>query len=137
MGGVRRLILIGSCYDASLGIWSVFDGRGNHPIICVSYAETEQDANVLGSLLARSTRSTLNQALAVYDKVRSAEGRRIILGSRQMGFLFEMNGPSNLRSDMRALGKEIEKRTGWISASSPEDDVRKAVDLFRQRVSLG
>lgn len=90
-----------------------------------------QDANVLAGLLSDSqvTRSTLPTALGIYDKLRVAEGRRIIQGSRYTGFVYEFNGP--MGDDLSAIAQAVKKQTSWIANTDPEDDVKEAVRMLR------
>jgi hypothetical protein len=37
-----------------------------------------------------------------------------------------------LRENLGALSKEIKKRTGWISGSDPEDDVKDALKRLKE-----
>jgi salicylate hydroxylase len=86
---------------------------------------------VLGALLSKSsiTRKTLDSALEVYDKVRVAEGRRVIRGSRLTGFLFEFNGP--MGEDLAACAQMVEKQSAWVSKKDPEEDVETACAMLK------
>jgi len=117
-----RVVLLGDAAHATSPGWGFGAGA------------SIEDANVLGALLAKPeiNRATVDIALEIFDKVRVAEGRRVIRGSRLTGFLYEFNGP--MGEDTEKSARMIEKQSDWIAKRDPEEDVEEACGLLKAKL---
>lgn len=93
-----------------------------------------KDAYVLSHILGNklTTKATLRHALSAYEAVRLPAASQVLSGSKESGLLYEFNHP-DLGQDYESLGPRIEKQWDWVWANQPDDDVKRALDLFRSK----
>jgi len=90
-----------------------------------------QDAYILAGILGNTgtTLDNIELALQAYDHVRRPIASHVLQGSRDGGRMYEFNGPHE--DDYAKLGPAIQSQWDWIWASTPEEDVEKALAWMR------
>lgn len=89
-----------------------------------------QDAYILSQLLAKATPSNLRLALEAFQHVRLPMANGILIGSEAAGKYYEFDSPCG--EDYDLLGSAIERQWDWIGATRPEEEVERAITLFKE-----
>ncbi|TFK44427.1 FAD/NAD-P-binding domain-containing protein [Crucibulum laeve] len=88
-----------------------------------------EDAFILAELLAKAKLENVYAALDAYEKVRLPVANGVLRGSYESGMMYEFN--SSLGEKYESLGPAIQRQWDWISSTSVEDDVVRALHLFK------
>ncbi|THU95391.1 FAD/NAD-binding domain-containing protein [Dendrothele bispora CBS 962.96] len=89
-----------------------------------------EDAFVLAHVLEHATASTLGSALEAWQKVRLPFGNHVLRGSYESGVMYEFN--SDMGDNYDVLGPAIEKQWHWVSETTPEDEVARASEYYKE-----
>ncbi|KAK7472656.1 hypothetical protein VKT23_000769 [Stygiomarasmius scandens] len=89
-----------------------------------------EDAFVLARVLEHATPSTLNSALEAWQRVRLPFGNHVLKGSYESGVMYEFN--SDMGDNYEILGPAIEKQWHWIGETTPEEEVARAMEYYRE-----
>jgi len=101
-----------------------------------------EDAYILGRLLAdeMTGKNIVADALKIYQDIRLAVGRNIVAVSRDVGMMYEFNGPDydgvdrEDRDAIKRWGETLYKKWSFQWTGSPEDDWQRARALLGQVV---
>jgi len=85
---------------------------------------------VLARVLEHATPSTLNSALEAWQRVRLPFGNHVLKGSYESGVMYEFN--SDMGDNYEILGPAIEKQWHWITETTPEEEVARAMEYYRE-----
>lgn len=121
----------GPWYVPASGSWRGTSDRSTLPIRLVDLARLSplQDAYVLASVLAATTRSSLDAALEAYQQTRLPVANHVLTTSRETGKMYEFN--SAFAEEYSTLGPAIGRQWGFLTESTPEGEAEKAVGILR------
>jgi salicylate hydroxylase len=89
-----------------------------------------QDAYILAGVLGQCTDiSLVESALQAYDLTRRPIATSVLEGSAESGKMYEFESQYGERYD--ALGLAINQQWSWIDATTPEEEMQKALNYLR------
>ena len=83
---------------------------------------------------SKTTMKTLALALKAYEHIRLPMASHVLQGSRDSGRMYEFNGPQG--EDYNILGPAIQGQWDWIRASTPEEDVERALAWMQSSLEI-
>ncbi|KAJ7079136.1 hypothetical protein B0H15DRAFT_788209, partial [Mycena belliarum] len=103
--------------------------HGMSPHLGAGAGQAIEDAYVLASVLAATTRSSLDAALEAYQQTRLPVANHVLTTSRETGKMYEFN--SAFAEEYSTLGPAIGRQWGFLTESTPEGEAEKAVGILR------